>query len=155
MVLKVLIAWKSKDIKVIMDNDTYEGPATLVAVGNGGSYGGGMYICQKARVDDGVFDISIPNIKKLKLLLQFKKMYSGSLSPHPDVYEYQSKKVRIEMLNPEDTPYLCQVDGEMLGPIPVTYETLKDGYEFIRPKINEVAEAFKEKYGQYFWECDH
>ncbi|MHA2127874.1 MAG: diacylglycerol/lipid kinase family protein [Promethearchaeota archaeon] len=155
MVLKALIAWRSKNLKVIMDNDTYEGPANLVAVGNGGSYGGGMYICQKAKVDDGLFDISIVNIKKLKLLFQFKKMYSGSLSPHTDVYEHQSKKVRIEMTNPNDTPYLCQVDGEMLGPIPVTYETLKDGQEFIRPKINEVAEAFKEKYGQYFWECDH
>jgi len=155
MVLKALFAWKSKKIKVTMDNDTYEGNATLVAVGNGGSYGGGMYICQKAKVDDGLFDISIANLKKLKLLLQFKRMYSASLSPHPDVYEYQSRKVRIEMLNPEDDAYICQVDGEMLGSLPVTYETLKDGYEFIRPQQNEFAEAFKEKYGHYYWECDH
>ena len=154
-VLKALFAWKSKKVKVIMDNDTYEGNANLIAVGNGGSYGGGMYICQKAKVDDGLFDISIANIKKLKLLFQFKKMYSGSLSPHPDVYEYQSRKVRIEMLNPDDDAYLCQVDGEMLGNLPVSYETIKDGYEFIRPQTNEVAEAFKEKYGHYFWECDH
>ncbi len=155
IVIKVLFRWKNQGVKVIMDNDTYEGEATLVAVGNGGSYGGGMYMCQKAMIDDGLFDISIVNIKKLKLLFQFKKMYSGSLSPHPDVYEYQSRKVRIEMLNPDDESYLCQVDGEVLGNLPVTYENLKDGQEFIRPKINEVAEAFKEKYGHYFWECDH
>ncbi len=155
MVIKALFAWKSKEVKVIMDNETYEGYANLVAVGNGGSYGAGMYICQKAKVDDGLFDISIADIKKLKLLIQFKRMYSGSLSPHPNIFEYQSKKVRIEMLNPEDESYLCQVDGEMLGHLPVTYETLKDEYEFIRPQINEVAETFKEKYGHYFWECDH
>lgn len=155
IVLKVLFSWKNKPIRVIMDNDTYKGDANLVAVGNGGSYGGGMYICQKARVDDGVFDISIANVKKLKLLFQFKKTYSASLLPHPNVYEYQSKKVRIEMLNHEDDAYLCQVDGEMIGELPVTYETLKDGYEFIRPQTHEVAEAFKEKYGHYFWECDH
>ena len=59
------------------------------------------------------------------------------------------------MLNLEDESYLCQVDGEILGNLPVTYETLKDGYEFIRPQRNEVAEVFKEKYGHYFWECDH
>ena len=155
LVLKALFAWKSKKVKVIMDNDMYEGNANLVAVGNGGSYGGGMYICQKAKVDDGLFDISIANIKKLKLLFQFKRMYSGSLSPHPDLYEYQSRKVRIEMLNPEDEAYLCQVDGEMLGNLPVTYETLKDGHEFIRPQINEAAEEFKLKYGHYCWEHDH
>lgn len=155
IVIKTLFAWKSREIKVIMDNHTFEGMANLTAVGNGGAYGGGMYVCQKASVEDGLFDISIVDIGKVKLLFQFKRMYSASLLPHPNVYEYQSKKVRIEMLKSEDKPYLCQVDGEVLGKLPVTYETIKDGYEFIRPKNNEVAEVFKEKYGHYFYECDH
>jgi diacylglycerol kinase (ATP) len=155
IVIKTLFKWKSKEIRVVMDNDTFEGRANLTAVGNGGAYGGGMYVCQKASVEDGLFDISVVDIGKFKLLFQFKRMYSASLLPHPDVFEYQSKKVRIEMAKPEDDPYLCQVDGEVLGPLPVTYETIKDGYTFIRPKTNEVAEAFKEKYGHYYYECDH
>ncbi|MFX0009612.1 MAG: diacylglycerol/lipid kinase family protein [Candidatus Hermodarchaeota archaeon] len=155
LVLKTLFGWKSREIKVIMDTETFKGLANLTAVGNGGAYGGGMYICQKASIEDGLFDISIVEIGKFKLLLQFKRMYSASLLPHPNVHEFQSKKVRIEMVNSEDEPYLCQVDGEVLGKLPVTYDTIKDGYEFICPKINEVAEAFKEKYGRYFYECEH
>ncbi|MFX1378256.1 MAG: diacylglycerol/lipid kinase family protein [Promethearchaeota archaeon] len=155
IIFQALFSWKSREIIVRMDNEIYEGVANLAAVGNSGAYGGGMYICQKASVDDGLFDISIVNIGKFKLLLQFKKMYSASLLPHPNVHEYQSKKVRIEMKNPDEESYMCQVDGEVLGPLPVTYETIKEGYEFIRPKINEVAEEFKEKYGHYFYECDH
>ena len=155
MVLKTVFSWKNKEIIVKMDNNNYEGYANLVAVGNGGSYGGGMYICQKARIDDGLFDISVANIGKLKLIRQFKRMYSASLLPHPNVTEYRSKKVRIEMKNSNDLPYLCQVDGEILGPLPVTYETIKDGYEFIHPKTDEVAEAFKVKYGRYFYEYSH
>lgn len=154
IVIKTLFKWKSKEVRVVMDNDTYEGMANLTAVGNGGAYGGGMYVCQKASVKDGLFDISVVDIGKVKLLFQFKRMYSATLLPHPDVFEYQSKEVRIEMLKSEDDPYLCQVDGEILGNLPVTYETIKDGYEFIRPKTNEVAEAFKEKYGKYFYECE-
>ena len=77
-------------------------------------------------------------------------MDSASLLPHPNVFEYQSKKVRIEMLKSDDEPYLCQVDGEILGNLPVTYKTIKDGYEFICPKTNEVAEAFKEKYRKQY-----
>ena len=153
IVIKALFKWKSKKIRVVMDNDTFEGMANLTAVGNGGSYGGGMYVCQKASVEDGLFDISVVDIGKFKLLFQFKRMYNATLLPHPDVFEYQSKKVRIEMVESEDDPYLCQVDGEILGNLPITYETIKDGYEFIRPKINEVAEAFKKKYGKYFYEC--
>jgi len=155
LVIKALFKWKSREIKVVMDNEKFEGMANLTAVGNGGAYGGGMYVCQKACVEDGLFDISIVDIGKFKLLFQFKRMYSASLLPHPNVFEYQSKKVRIEMAHSEDEPYLCQVDGEILGNLPVTYETVKDGYEFIRPKTNEVAEAFKEKYGRYFYECEH
>jgi len=155
IILKTLFSWKSREIRVTMDNDTYEGMANLAAVGNGGAYGGGMYVCQRAKVDDGLFDISVVDIGKFKLLFQFKMMYDASLLPHPDISEYQSKKVRIEMKNPEDEPYLCQVDGEILGPLPVTYESIKDGYEFIRPKTDEVAEAFKEKYGRYFYIYEH
>lgn len=151
-VLKTLIRWKNREIKVIMDNDKYEGESTLIAVGNGPSYGGWMYMCAKARVNDGLFYINVCNLSKLVLLRNFKKMYSASHIPRPDIYEFESKKVRIEMLNPEDEPFLCQVDGEILGEIPVTYEALKDGYEFIQPEIDEVAEAFKEKHGRYFYE---
>ncbi|MBY8987907.1 MAG: hypothetical protein KGD61_05585 [Candidatus Lokiarchaeota archaeon] len=157
IVIKTLFKWKSRRIKVVMDNDNFEGMANLTAVGNGGAYGGGMYICQNASIEDGLFDISIVDIGKFKLLFQFKRMYSASLLPHPDVFEYQSKKVRIEHIFTEDEPYLpylCQVDGEILGTLPVTYETIEDGYEFIRPKTDEVAEAFKEKYGKYFYECE-
>lgn len=151
-VLKTLIRWKNREIKVIMDNDKYEGESTLIAVGNGPSYGGWMYMCAKARVNDGLFYINVCNLSKLVLLRNFKRMYSASHIPRPDIYEFESKKVRIEMLNPEDEPFICQVDGEVLGNIPVTYEALKDGYEFIQPEIDEVAEAFKEKHGRYFYE---
>ncbi len=58
----------------------------------------------------------------------------------------------IEMNNLEDDIYYCQVDGEVLGKIPVNYENISDGYEFIRPKIDEKAEEFKEKYGRYFYD---
>jgi diacylglycerol kinase family enzyme len=80
-------------------------------------------------------------------------MYKATLLPHPDIHEYVSKKVRVEMKDSEEPdPYLCQVDGEILGHLPVNYECIRDGYEFIRPEIDEVAEAFKKKYGRYFYE---
>ncbi|MFX1316240.1 MAG: diacylglycerol/lipid kinase family protein [Promethearchaeota archaeon] len=154
-VLKALLPWKNKQVKVIMDNNTYEGFANCLAVGNGPSYGGWMYICQTAQIDDGVFDISIVDIGKFKLLRHFNRMYKATLVPHPNIHTFRSKKVRVEMLEVNgEEPYLCQVDGEVLGNLPVTYECIKDGCEFIKPEINEVAEAFKEKYGKYYWECE-
>lgn len=155
IILTLLKEWENQEIIVKMDNDKYEGEANLAAVGLSGAYGGGMFICQRASTEDGLFDISIVNIDKVKLARQFRRMYNASLLPHPDIKEYQSKKVRIEMKTFEHESYVCQVDGEVLGPLPVNYECIQDGYEFIRPKINEFAEEFKEKFGHYFWECTH
>ena len=149
--LKTIIRWKNKDLKITMDNDKYEGNSNCTAVGNGPSYGGGMYICSKARINDGLFFISVVDMGKMKLLKEFNQMYSASIFPNSGVHEF-SQKVRIEMGNSDDDPYYCQVDGEVLGKIPVNYESIKEGYEFLRPKIDEVAEAFKEKYGRYFYD---
>ncbi|MFX0072125.1 MAG: diacylglycerol/lipid kinase family protein [Candidatus Hermodarchaeota archaeon] len=154
--LKALLPWKNKQIKVTMDNDVYEGYANLLACANGPSYGGFMYICQRAQVNDGFFHVNIVDIGKFKLLRHFNRMYKATLLPHPNIYEYTSKKVRVEMLDPEDpNPYICQVDGEILDPLPVNYECIKEGYEFIQPKVNEVAEAFKKEHGRYFWDCNY
>ncbi len=154
--LKALLPWKNKRIKVTMDNDTYEGYANCLAVANGPSYGGFMYICQKARVDDGIFHVNIVDISKFKLLKHFNRMYKATLLPHPNIYEFTSKKVRVEMLDSEESnPYICQVDGEILDPLPVNYECIKEGYEFIRPQVDEVAEDFKKEHGRYFWECNY
>jgi len=153
IILTVLKEWENKEIIVKMDNNMFEGEATLAAVGLSGAYGGGMFIFLKASIEDGLFDISIVNIDKIKLARQFRRMYNASLLPHPDISEYQSKKVRVEMKPPEDDSYVCQVDGEVLGTLPVTYECIQEGYEFIRPRKNEFAEEFKQKYGHYMWEC--
>ncbi|MFX1419769.1 MAG: diacylglycerol/lipid kinase family protein [Promethearchaeota archaeon] len=153
IILTTLKEWENKEIIVKMDNVTFEGEANLAAVGLSGAYGGGMFICQRASIEDGLFDISIVNIDKVKLARQFRRMYNATLLPHPDISEYQSKKVRVEMKIPEDESYVCQVDGEVLGLLPVNYECIQDGYEFIRPRNNEFAEEFKQKYGHYMWEC--
>ncbi|MEJ2249239.1 MAG: hypothetical protein P8Y97_06210 [Candidatus Lokiarchaeota archaeon] len=148
-----MFPWKNKKVRVIMDDDIYEGFSNCVAVGNGPSYGGWMYICQTANLHDGKFHVSIVDIGKFKMLYDFRKLYDASLMPYPYVHEYTSKKVRFEMVDPEDDdPYICQVDGEILGLVPVEYKCIQDGYEFIKPEIDEVAEAFKEKHGRYFYE---
>lgn len=151
-VLKTILGWPNRPIRVKMDSDTFEGMTNCIAVANGPSYGGGMYICQQARVHDGMFHISVVHMSKFVMLRDFNQMYDASVLPHPDISEYTSKKVRIEMVNAQDIPYLCQVDGEVLGEIPVNYESLPDAQEFIMPKCDEVSERFIEKYGRDFHE---
>ena len=143
--LKTVLSFKRKRIKVTLDDEIWEGNANLVAVGNGPTYGGWMYICPRARVDDGLFHITIVDMKTSELLKKFKLMYSRTLHPDKHIYEFISKTVKIEMVNEEDEPFISQVDGEVIGATPIHYKILPLHYEFIRPRNNEAEEWFQEK----------
>ncbi|MFI1800558.1 diacylglycerol kinase [Streptomyces sp. NPDC020379] len=90
--------------------------ATLVAVGNGSSYGGGMRICAGARLDDGLFDITVVGpCSRSTLLTVFPKVYQGTHLGHPAVTVHRAAEVTLEA--PGTTGY---ADGEPLGPLPLT-----------------------------------
>jgi diacylglycerol kinase (ATP) len=162
--LTTLFYFKNQRIKVSMDSDTFEDEAILAAVGNGPSYGGWMYMCADACIHDGAFHVVIlGKMTKLRVLINLTKMYSKQhLSLHA-IHSFESKRVKIEMADPDVKPYLYQVDGEVLGPVPVMYEAIADGYEFIKPRKNEVLLEFNKKYADlieagkakdYLWMLD-
>ena len=122
----------------------------MVAVGNGPTYGGWMYMCPKARLNDGLFHISIIEMGRCELLYKFNTMYSRSLYPDTHLKEFLNKTVKIEMIDITNTPYIAHVDGEIIGNLPVQYETVSNAYEFIKPEKNEAEIWFMEKYGKKF-----
>ncbi|MFF1822541.1 diacylglycerol/lipid kinase family protein [Kribbella sp. NPDC058245] len=100
---------------VTIDDQVIEGPAMLVAVGTGPTYGGGLQICKGADIADGLLDITIIQpVSRLTLLQMFPKLGKGTHLGHPAVRTYRGRSVRIE--SPGITAY---GDGEPLGPLPV------------------------------------
>ncbi|RLU92185.1 sphingosine kinase [Streptomyces griseocarneus] len=102
------------------DGPALDVEATLVAVGNGGSYGGGMRICAGARLDDGRFDITVvAPCSRATLLRVFPQVYRGTHLGHPKVTVHRA--ARITLAAPGLTGW---ADGEPLGPLPLTAETV-------------------------------
>ncbi|GAA3383147.1 diacylglycerol kinase [Streptomyces racemochromogenes] len=100
------------------DGPVIETEATLVAVGNGTSYGGGMRICADALPDDGLFDVTVVgDCGRGTLLTVFPQVYKGTHLSHPKVTVHRAAKVTLEA--PDLTAY---ADGEPLGALPVTAE---------------------------------
>ncbi|WP_189859252.1 diacylglycerol kinase [Streptomyces poonensis] len=103
------------------DGEVREIEATLVAVGNGSSYGGGMRICAGADLQDGLFDITVVgDCDRRTLLTVFPKVYRGTHLAHPKVTVHRA--ARIEIQAPDVTGY---ADGEPLGPLPLTAECVR------------------------------
>ncbi|GAA2437905.1 diacylglycerol kinase [Streptomyces macrosporus] len=102
------------------DGPAREIEATLVAVGNGPSYGGGMRICSGARLDDGLLDVTVVGkCSRTTLLRVFPRVYSGTHLDHPAVTVHRVAKVTLEA--PGVTGY---ADGEPLGRLPLTAEAV-------------------------------
>ncbi|MFD4667718.1 diacylglycerol kinase [Streptomyces halstedii] len=90
--------------------------ATLIAVGNGTAYGGGMRICADAVMDDGLFDVTVVGAcSRTTLLRVFPRVYKGTHLDHPVVSVH--RVTSIELAAAGVTAY---ADGEPLGPLPVT-----------------------------------
>ncbi|MDQ1039805.1 diacylglycerol kinase (ATP) [Streptomyces sp. V3I8] len=93
-----------------------EAEATLVAVGNGSSYGGGMRICADADLTDGLFDVTVVGAcSRTALLRVFPQVYRGTHLGHPVVTVHRA--ARVELAAEGVTGY---ADGEPLGPLPLT-----------------------------------
>ncbi|MFA7765628.1 diacylglycerol kinase [Streptomyces sp. NRRL S-448] len=100
------------------DGPVIETEATLVAVGNGSSYGGGMRICAHAVPDDGLFDVTVVgDCSRATLLKVFPQVYKGRHLGHPKVTVHRARKITLEAAG-----LGAYADGEPLGVLPVTAE---------------------------------
>ncbi|GAA3781305.1 diacylglycerol kinase [Streptomyces phyllanthi] len=111
------------------DGEVREIEATLVAVGNGSSYGGGMRICAGADLQDGLFDITIVgDCGRGTLLRVFPKVYRGTHLDHPRVTVVRA--ARIEIAADSGTGY---ADGEPLGALPLTADCVRGAVRVLAP----------------------
>ncbi|MFJ4723284.1 diacylglycerol kinase [Streptomyces luteogriseus] len=111
------------------DDQVLEVEATLVAVGNGSSYGGGMRICPGADLTDGLFDVTVVgDCSRATLLRVFPRVYRGTHVDHPKVTVLRA--ARVEIAAEGITGY---ADGEPLGPLPLSARCVRGGVRVVGP----------------------
>ena len=97
----------------------YEGLVFSGAVGIGKYNGGGMQQTPDAEFDDGLMDLTIiKKMSKLRIVRNFKLLYSGNIYSIPKVLHSQAKKIEIQTW-PETR---IEIDGEAVGTSPFVFE---------------------------------
>ncbi|PVC65836.1 diacylglycerol kinase [Streptomyces sp. CS081A] len=129
-ILAELAAFRPVPYRLTLDGGRIvEVDATLVAVGNGTSYGGGMRICADARTDDGLLDVTVVgDCDRTTLFKVFPRVYKGTHLDHPEVTTYRTRTLALDA--PDTTGY---ADGEPLGPLPLAVECVPAALRVLAP----------------------
>lgn len=109
--------------RITLDDETWESTGTLVAVANGGLFGGGMRIAPDSLMDDGLLDVVIAGpLSRNELLGIFPRVYRGTHVRHPACTVLRSASVLIEHSPVGPVPPAAFADGERIGPLPLRVE---------------------------------
>jgi diacylglycerol kinase (ATP) len=126
-------------MRLTLDGEGREITCTSILVQNTPYTGGGLLIAPDARVDDGWLDVVVIGpIRKLDLMLNFARVYSGSHRHHPAFAVYRARRVQIET----DEPLRKMFDGDVFGTAPVDVEVRSGAVRIVtRPVIGNSGSS--------------
>jgi diacylglycerol kinase family enzyme len=109
--IATLMKYRPQRISILCDDkEFYSGSCYLVVVANGQYFGRGMWIAPKALINDGMFDVvAVEGMSRLRILLAFKSVYSGTHLEREDVKHTRAASV---LVCSEDGPLKLDFDGE-------------------------------------------
>jgi diacylglycerol kinase family enzyme len=117
-------------MRLVWDDGAYEGPVTLVSVGNGRRTGGLFYMTPQAEPDDGLLDfVFAGNLNRWQILTFLPKTLKGTHIGHPLVTCHQTRSLAITSSQP--TP--IHADGEV-----IEREALEVNYSILPKKLRVI-----------------
>jgi diacylglycerol kinase (ATP) len=113
--MKILTSSEGKDESWTVRSDQ---PTLVAACANTPSFGGGMKIAPRAKIDDGLLDVCIVGaVSRLRLFRLFPSVYGGHHLSIPEVDYFQAGRARVETEHPLDVyadgEYVCRTPVEM------------------------------------------
>jgi YegS/Rv2252/BmrU family lipid kinase len=127
-----LVRWRPVRFSVEIEGQTY--PATFAAFGRAAHYGGDISVTPRARLDEPEFEICIVNSDSR---LRFLYLLTHALRPNGVRGEMTSVRYVRATRARASGDALMQVDGELTGQLPVTFEIVPEPVEVIAPPSPE------------------
>ncbi len=126
--LRQLTDWNP--MHFLVDAEGGQHSATFAVVANAPSYGGGLRFAPEARMDDDVLDLCLfDSTQRHRFARYLAAAFTGSHLGMPGVTYL---KTRHAVAHGHESR-LVQVDGELLGPLPVSFECVPAALSLVVP----------------------
>jgi YegS/Rv2252/BmrU family lipid kinase len=121
---RALVGWRDQRVRWRVDGGPWrEDRVTGVSVCNGRFFGGGMMVAPEARLDDGLFDVTVwKGLGLTDFVLRKGMLYDGTHVRLRNTTVLRGTVVEAEPL--DDEPVLLDVDGEGPGMLPARFTLL-------------------------------
>ena len=128
-VIRTLIKYENKKMKLKIDDKVVKDDIlNSIMISLGKYFAGGMPIAPEAKVDDGIFDITIlGNLSKIETVLNLYRAYKGTHIYYKKIDYLKGKKISIE----SDKRVLIDIDGECAGILPAEFEIYKQVFPIL------------------------
>jgi diacylglycerol kinase (ATP) len=130
--LRCMREYRPHPLEIVADGEFFSEEVLFAVVGNNSSYGGGIRLAPRAKLDDGVLDVCIvPYLSRLELLRWVPRAYRGEHLHHPRIKYLQARKITLRTASRME----LFGDGEFLQELPATIEVLPRALRVIAPKV--------------------
>lgn len=110
-----LLRLRARQVRLGLDGAELDLPVTLVAIGNGPQYGGGKLMTPAAKMDDGVFDVTVVGpVSRATLARLAPTLPRAGHLGHPAVQQYRAKEVTLA-----GDGVIAYADGERVAALPI------------------------------------
>ena len=126
--LKQLTDWHP--VPFLLETEAGQHSATFAVVANAASYGGGLRFAPDASMDDDVLDVCLfDSTQRHRFARYLAAAFTGSHLGMPGVTYLKTRRAVAH----GDGSRFVQVDGELLGPLPVSFECVPDALSLVVP----------------------
>ncbi|MDP9292652.1 MAG: diacylglycerol kinase family lipid kinase [Verrucomicrobiota bacterium] len=120
-----------KPPRLVVEANGKHHSGSFVLIGNGRFYGGPFLFFKDALIDDGRLDVLVfKNIGYIDLVRYLHGVMFGTHMNLPDVKYFQARKIMVR----SDQEVPVEVDGEVIGNLPVTFRIAPRKLSVLAPK---------------------
>ena len=126
--IRHLFLWRAEPFTIEVDGTSYKGAFALI--GNGKGYGGGMMMTPGARLEEPWFEIYI--LPPLANNFSYLRALGACMRGKPEVAGVSLVRGKHIKANSAHEPWV-EADGEIIGPLPMTFDIIPDALSVIVP----------------------
>lgn len=126
--IKHILTWRAEPFTIEIDGKKFE--SVFALIGNGKGYGGGFCLAPNANLEEPLFEVYI--VPKRATNFAYLRDLAAVARGNPAIKGVNIVKGRHVKANSSDEPWV-EVDGELIGPLPMTFDVVPDALSVIVP----------------------